>query len=58
VRFEAFAHKSVRELTYSRLHSTKVDVAKRKYELLTPAPGKLPTRFAVVGNVEWIEVDD
>ncbi|KAG7530491.1 hypothetical protein FFLO_04981 [Filobasidium floriforme] len=37
---------------------TKVDTAKRKFELLTPSPGKLPSRVALVGSVEWIEVDD
>lgn len=36
---------------------TKVDVAKRRYELLTPSPGKLPSRVAIAGNVEWNEDD-
>lgn len=34
---------------------TKIDVAKRKYELLTPSPGRLPSRVAIVGSVEWVE---
>ncbi|KAJ9093607.1 hypothetical protein QFC19_008274 [Naganishia cerealis] len=34
---------------------TKIDTAKRKYELLTPSPGRLPSRVAIAGNVEWIE---
>jgi len=58
VGVEVFGQQFAQELTCFSFYSTKVDVAKRKYELLTPAPGKLPTRFAVVGNVEWIEVDD
>jgi polyribonucleotide 5'-hydroxyl-kinase len=35
--------------------STKIDTAKRKYELLTPSPGRLPSRVAIAGSVEWIE---
>ncbi|KAJ9125374.1 hypothetical protein QFC22_000334 [Naganishia vaughanmartiniae] len=34
---------------------TKIDTAKRKYELLTPSPGRLPSRVAIAGSVEWIE---
>ncbi|KAJ9103683.1 hypothetical protein QFC20_004686 [Naganishia adeliensis] len=34
---------------------TKIDTVKRKYELLTPSPGRLPSRVAIVGSVEWIE---
>lgn len=36
---------------------TRVDVAKRRYELLTPSPGKLPSRVAIAGSVEWNEDD-
>lgn len=39
----------------SRSDSTKIDTVKRKYELLTPSPGRLPSRVAIVGSVEWIE---
>lgn len=34
---------------------TKIDTVKRKYELLTPSPGRLPSRVAIVGSVEWVE---
>lgn len=36
---------------------TRVDVAKRRYELLTPSPGKLPSKVAIAGNLEWAEED-
>lgn len=42
-------------MAHSGSDSTKIDTVKRKYELLTPSPGRLPSRVAIVGSVEWIE---
>lgn len=49
---------NISEPVCSFVDRTKVDTVKRKYELLTPSPGKLPSRVAIVGSVEWIEGDD
>lgn len=32
-----------------------IDTAKRKFTVLSPSPGKLPTKVAIAGAIEWLE---
>jgi polyribonucleotide 5'-hydroxyl-kinase len=35
--------------------STNVDAAKRKFSVLAPSPGRLPSKVAIAGSIEWVE---
>lgn len=34
---------------------TGVDALKRKYTVLSPSPGKLPSTIAIAGQIEWVD---
>lgn len=34
---------------------TAVDTLKRKYTILSPSPGKLPSTVAIAGSIEWVD---
>lgn len=36
--------------------STAVDTVREKFTILSPNPGKLPSRTALVGSFEWQEM--
>jgi polyribonucleotide 5'-hydroxyl-kinase len=36
-------------------YSTAIDPVRKKYTILTPCMGKLPSTTAIAGAVEWID---
>lgn len=34
---------------------TAIDTLKRKYTILSPSPGKLPSTVAIAGSIEWVD---
>ncbi len=50
----AIAHAHARVCKYS----ASIDTTKRKYTILSPSPGKLPSKVAIAGSVEWLEDDE
>lgn len=37
------------------MHSTAVDTIRKKYTVLSPSPGKLPSKVAIAGAIEWVD---
>ncbi len=42
-------------ITDQKSDSAGIDTAKRKFTVLSPSPGKLPTKVAIAGAIEWLE---
>lgn len=40
---------------YGFVHVTKVDSERNSLTVLSPSPGKLPSRFLIAGDLKWIE---
>lgn len=40
---------------YGFIHVIKIDVDRSTFTVLSPSPGKLPSRFLVAGDLKWIE---
>lgn len=37
--------------------SSNVDIDKREITLLSPSPGSLPSKYLVVGSLEWLDME-
>jgi polyribonucleotide 5'-hydroxyl-kinase len=37
------------------IYSTAVDTIRKKYTVLSPSPGKLPSKVAIAGAIEWVD---
>jgi polyribonucleotide 5'-hydroxyl-kinase len=35
--------------------STGIDTLRKKYTVLSPSPGKLPSTVAIAGGIEWVD---
>jgi len=35
--------------------STGIDAQRRKYTVLSPSPGRLPSTVALAGSIEWVD---
>ena len=35
--------------------STAIDTLRKKFTILSPSPGKLPSKVAIAGSIEWVD---
>ena len=35
--------------------STAIDTMRKKYTILSPSPGRLPSTVAIAGSIEWVD---